>query len=543
MENDEIINKWRDSFAEDKETLKKLSKLNNLTDDSPFFSNLFFDSKKIIARLGIGYGKLNKLVINSLAYSFAEILKRRKMENDFIDVLVCSDGSPEIKSFLKNISDVLYSQKLVITAFKFYAGYDIKFVCRTIGRLKITAGIYIERSIYNNNIFNVFFIDHKGNYFGEEFFQEIKTEMSKHDIFSIKSQPSKVDFLSNNKVINDYTQKLLSLSNRKGDQRKVKVAISNYNNGVTKILQKILGNMDFNYIINNKINKGNIHQKKNRNDRTFNSFYKRDILFSKENKCDMLICPSKNGTELNLFVFNGRQVFHLDANEITLMFLNFFLIEVNISTKKLPNSYIGTDMPPIQSIKNLIKKYNLELSVSEDIKISNDKFLLFYWNQNSQFIFGENTIIEFGFYHLIIKFLEMINYYKTQRLTIPALRNILTKMYGSYKTHIIILDFDLSILYALLDNINNSLLNEKFPVENTIIFEHSTVLNENLIAKILLKNGVELLIKFNYLNKKIVIFIRLEDINNKIWSRDHISKNSFVKHLNSIIKKDLKHII
>ncbi len=543
MENDEIINKWKLSFAEDKDTLKKLSKLNNISTDNPFFSNLFFDSKKIIARLGIGYGKLNKLVINSIAYSFGEILKKMNDTKDFIDILVCSDGSPEIKPFLKNISDVFYAQKLVITAFKSYAGYDIKFICRTIGRLKISAGIYIERSIYNNNIFNVFFIDHKGNYFSEEFFQEMKNEMSKHDIFSINSQSSKVDFLSNNRVINDYTQKLLSLSNRKGDQKKIKIAISNYNNGVTNILQKILGNMDFNYIINNNINKGNVHQSKNRNERSFTSFYKRDIFFSKENKCDMLICPSKNGTELNLFVFNGRQVFYLDANEITLMFLNFFLIEVNISTKKLPNSYIGTDIPPIQSIKNLIKKYNLELSVSEDVKASDDKFLLFYWNQNSEFIFGENTIIEFGFYHLIVKFLEMINYYKTQRLTIPALRNILTKMYGSYKTHIIILNFDLTRLYSFLNNINNSLLNTKFPVENIVIFEHSTVLNENLIANILLKNGIELLVKFNYLNRKIVIFTRLEDVNSKIWSRDYISKNSFVKHLTSIIKKDLKHII
>jgi phosphomannomutase len=206
----------------------------------------------------------------------------------------------------------------------------------------------------------------------------MKKEIAKHDIFEIESQPAKVDFLSNHKVVNDYVQKLLSLSNRKGDQRKMKIAISNYNHGVTDILQKILGNMDFNYIINNKINEGNIHQKKHRNDKTFTKFYRKDISFSKENKCDMLICPSKNGTELNLFVFNGRQVFYLDANEITLMFLNFFLIEVNISTKKLPNSYIGTDISPIQSIKNLIKKYDLELSVSEDIVVHNDKFLLFY---------------------------------------------------------------------------------------------------------------------------------------------------------------------
>jgi phosphomannomutase len=328
--------------------------------------------------LGVGYGKLNKLVVNQIAYSFSRILRRRKKERQTIDVLVCSDGAPELKEFLKNISDVFYAQKQTVTAFKSYSGYDIKFVCRTINKLKITAGIYIERSIYNDNIFSIFFIDGNGNYFGEEFIEELKEDISKHDIFTIKSQTAKVDFLSNHRVVNDYVQKLLSLSNRKGDQRRTKIAISNYNNGVTDIIQKILGNMDFNYLINNKINKGNIHQSKNINDKVFTRFYRRDISFAKENKCDMLICPSKNGTELNLFVFNGRQVFHLDANEISLMFLNYFLIEVNISTKKLPNSYIGTDIPPIQSIQNLIKKYDLALSVSEDIKPDDDKFLLFY---------------------------------------------------------------------------------------------------------------------------------------------------------------------
>jgi hypothetical protein len=60
------------------------------------------------------------------------------------------------------------------------------------------------------------------------------------------------------------------------------------------------------------------------------------------------------------------------------------------------------------------------LSVSEDVDISDNKFLLFYWNQDSQFIFGENNLIEFGFHHLIIKFLEMINYYKTHLLPLKT---------------------------------------------------------------------------------------------------------------------------
>lgn len=540
MENHEIIEKWKLALIDDKTASRKLTKLTNLTDNHPFFTKLFFDSKKIIARLGLGYGKLNKLIIELIAYSFGEILKKNMNHGKPIDVLVCSDGSPEIKSFLKNISNVLFAQNLTITAFKSFAGYDKKFICRTINRLNLSAGIFIERSIYNNDIFNIYFIDSNGSDFNNKIIQEIKLEIDKHDIFAIASKPSNIDFISNNKIINDYIQKILSLSNRKGDQRKMKIAISNYNNGVTEILKKILGNMDFNYTINNNINNGNIHSKKTRNDKSFIKFYRRDLFFSKKNKCDMLICPSKNGSSLNLFVFNGRQVFYLDANEITLMFLNFFLININVGDKPLPHSYIGTDIPPIQSIKNLIKKYNLELSVTEDIKIPEGKFLLFYWDQNSHFIFGENRTTEFGFHHLIIRFLEMINYYKTQRLNIASQRNILTKMYGFYKTHIIILDFGIDKLYWFLDNINKSELNFKYPVENVVMFEHSSSLNENFIAKILLKNGEELLIKFNYLNKKIVIFIRMESDNNKIWNKGHLVKNVFISHVSSLIKKNLK---
>ncbi len=540
MQNDEILNKWKDGLIEDKKAVRKISKLTILSENDLFFAKLFFDSRKIIARLGIGYGKLNKLVISSIAYSFGEILKQNESDNKQIDILVCSDGSPEIKMFLQNIASVFTAQNLTTTAFKSYAGYDSKFIRRTIRKLEISAGIFIERSIYNDEIFNIFFIDSNGNYFNEAFIEKIKKEIDKHDIFEIDSKPAKVDFLSNNRIINDYIQKILTLSNRKGDQRKMKICISNYNNGVTEILKKTLGNMDFNYIINNKISPGNIHQKKKRNEKVFLNFFKRDISFAKKNKCDMLMCPSKNGSSLSMFIINGRQIFYLDANEITLMFLNFFLIELNINTKKLSNSYIGTDIPPIQSIKNLIKKYNLELSVSEEVKIIDDKFLLFFWNQDSQFIFGENNLIEFGFHHLIIKFLEMINYYKTQRLNISSQRNILAKMYGSYKTHIIIVNDELDKLYLFLEDIDRSHLNKKFPVENVIMFEHSNILNENLIAKILFKNEMELFIKFNYLNKKIIIITRIKNENYNIWNKYSNTKNTFVKNVNSLIKKGLK---
>ena len=542
MQIDEILNKWKEALIEDKKAIRKISKLTSLDKDDLFFAKLFFDSKKIIARIGIGYGKLNKLVVSLIAYSFGEILKKNKTTNKSIDILVCSDGSPEIKNFLKNIANVFAAQKLTTTAFKSYQGYDSKFIRRTIKKLEFNGGIFIERSIYNDEIFNIFFIDSNGNYFNEEFIEELKKEIDKHDIFKINYVPAKVDFLSNNLIINDYIQKILFLSNRKGDQRKMKICISNYNKGVTEILKKTLGNMDFNYVINNKISKGNIYQKKKRNEKIFLNFFRKDILFAKQNRCDMLVCPSKNGSSLNIFMISGRQTFYLDANEITLMFLNFFLIELNTNIKKLPNSYIGTDVPPIQSIKNLIKKYNLELSVSEDVDISDNKFLLFYWNQDSQFIFGENNLIEFGFHHLIIKFLEMINYYKTQRLNISSQRRILAKMYGSYQTQIIIIDNELNRLYSLLEDINKSELNNKFPIENVVIFKQNNVLNENLIAKILFKNETELFVKFNYLNKKIIIIIRFKNENHNIWHKYNNADKVFIKKINSLIKRDLKKI-
>ncbi|MGL5732966.1 MAG: hypothetical protein ACRCXE_02775 [Metamycoplasmataceae bacterium] len=539
MGNNEIINKWKSALVDDKNAIRKLSKIAELSDNDPFFAKLLFDSKKIVARIGVGYGKLNKLVAGIIAYSFANILKGYKINDKIIDVIVCSDGSPEIKSFINNIADVLAYEDVTVTAFKKFAGYDKKFVRRTINKLELSAGIFIERSIYNNDVFNIHFIDSTGNDFSDELLKNIETEINKNDIFSIKSKPAKIDFLSNNKLINDYIIKILSLSSRKGDQRKVKVTISNYNAGVTEILKKILGNMDFNYKINSHINKGNINIKKHRNDKSFINFYWRDIKFARKNKCDMLICPSRNGSALNLFIFNGRQVFHLDANEITLMFLNFFFIGINIDTKKIPNSYIGTDLPPIQNIKNLISKYNLELAISEDVKVIEDKFLLFYWNQNAQFIFGENYSTEFGFHHLIIRFLEMINYYKTQRLNLGSQRNVLAKMYGSYKTHTIILNYQLSRLYLFLDNINKSEFALKYPIEDVVRYEDLNILSENIIAKVILKTGEELLIKYNYINKKIVIFVRLENDNFKLWNKNHFTKNAFIKNITKLIKKSL----
>jgi nitric oxide reductase activation protein len=43
------------------------------------------------------------------------------------------------------------------------------------------------------------------------------------------------------------------------------------------------------------------------------------------------------------------------------------------------------------------------------------------------------------------------------------------------------------------------------------------------------------------MNKKILVFVRLEETVHKLWHRDGIIKNSFIKHLHTAIKKDLKH--
>jgi hypothetical protein len=110
----------------------------------------------------------------------------------------------------------------------------------------------------------------------------------------------------------------------------------------------------------------------------------------------------------------------------------------------------------------------------------------------------------------------MINYYKTQRLTIPSVRNVLSKMYGSYKTHIIVLDFEVNRLYKFMENINHTHFKNKFPIKSTALFNHSSVLNENLIAKISLKDGTDLFFKFNYMNKKILVFVRLEETVHKL---------------------------
>lgn len=543
MKNDELLNEWKNAFKDDKASLRKLMKLSNVDDDHPFFSKLFFDSKKIVSKIGLGYGKLNILTIKLIANSFANVLKEKNNEKSHIDILVCNDGAKETKHFLKNISEVFSAKKIAVTAFQSNVGYDKKFICRTVKKLELEAAIFIDRSTYNDEIFNIRFIDNKGFDFEEEMINLIKREIEEYNVFDIKSAPAKIDYLSNSRIVNDYVEKILSLSSRKGDQRKIKIAVSNYNEGVTEILKKILGNMDFNYIINKNItNKININQKSKRNEKTYINYFRKDINFARKNKSSLLICPSKNGSELNLFVFNGRQVVYLDANEITLMFLNFFLIEMNIDNKKLNNFYIGTDIAPIKSIKNLINKYNLELIVSEDIKLPKDKYLLFYWNQNSQFIFGGNKIIEFGFHHLVVRFLEMLNYYKTQRLNIISQRNILIKMYGNYKTHVMILNHDLSELHSWLLNVKDSWINERYPIENIVMFQNIKHFGENMIAKIILKSGVELFIKFNYLNRRVVIFLRTKGDDSRIWTKDYMIRNSNIKNLSFAIRKDIKRI-
>ncbi|MGL4343396.1 MAG: hypothetical protein ACRCRZ_02445 [Metamycoplasmataceae bacterium] len=527
------IDNWKKQFPNEKNFFKKLLK-NNLDEKNPFFQKIELKDNYFISEIGIGYNRFNKLTIKSMAKSFIEL-----MDNKNIDILLANDST--LSTFLlKEIASFLSSQNIKITAFKNFTNFDKKFTCKIVTKLSLDAAIFIETNTFDNKLFNLYFINNLGENFDHSFLEKLIKKTYQNDLFSITNKNIfNIDFLSNTKIIDEYVSKVLSIETRVNDQKKIKISIVNYNEGLTLILKKIFGKMDYFYIIDNKIKNKSFYQKNKKNHEKI--FFKKNILNAKRKGCDLLIASLPNSTQLFLFYIHKNTVIQLNSENLSLIFINQFISDLKRNNSNISNSYISTDILPSDPILKVIKKYNLKLFLHDYPLLNNNEYLLYHWNSNDQYVFGENKIIDYSFHHLIVKILEILNYFKTQKTNVFNEQKKLFKIYGNYERIKFYFFNDPNKTISYFKSIFETKKIKKIKIKKIIFNNVTNFLDEEYkLITIELFNGIILTIKYNtVLRKNIFIYKILND--NSILLSNFNKSNNYKKCLKitKIISKEI----
>lgn len=201
-----------------------------------------------------------------------------------------------------------------------------------------------------------------------------------------------------------------------------------------------------------------------------------------------------------LFSIYKARVVYLDSDLLSLIFLNNFYNELSINFQKLSSVFISSNNKPNSNMNKLIHKYKIPFKTITNNDFLVDNFLLFFWNDYNQFVFGEKLNQGFSIYHLIIKIVSIVNYYNVQYGSIYKLLDVLKKMYGS---------FDIKERFAI--NLNEEEFKNKFANLWPNLVWDSTVINsdkeiiENQLWEIKIDNNITWNVKFNKINNKIFL--------------------------------------
>ena len=535
MNQAEIIIKWKKYFENNKLILKELIKYENINlIETNFLSPCLIIDQHICAPWGVGLNKINTLTVRNFLLTLVKNIEDLQ-ENDLI--FIASDGTQKSDQLIKELALVKLEKGSFVT-FENFEGFDKKFVSETIKKIKAKCGFFLQSSIYDHNLIDVFFIDEFGENYDQEFVEKINQNALNNDYFDIPLN-EKLDlfFVENDKMVKIFVDKIEQLYTRKLSTNKTKITISNHNQGVTKILAKLLGHLDYSYVINNNVRPKNLFLSKTIDDREVELVYQKEIKFARKNRSNILVSFNQNGSRLMIFLIKRNNVVYLNQNLISLIFLNNFFNNLFLNNKKLTKSSIASDYDPLPSIVNLINKYEIDFNISKNISYDSQNYLLFYWNTYNQFIFGEKRNVEFSIYNILIKLLEILNFAILQTEGIQNLIANIHMMYGHYLQIDAINDISLNNLNLKINKIASDEKKwSEYKIKNIENFDTSKNHSEEILWKIIFRSNDKFLIKYNHLINKAIITYHFLVPPKKLFSN---YKYFYVYEFKKILKKIL----
>lgn len=496
-----------------KKEIKKCKKNEILLNN--FFKDLKCSNEYIYGDYGVGYNKINFITIKQII----DILTENNWDSKKY-FLISYDGNELIKNIIELLNKY-NDKKIKFLTFSNYEGVDKKFFSFIKRKLNIEKSIYISKSIYKSNTFNIT-IWNSDEKLKNNKLNEIINKLSENKkIYFEKTINDEMNFLNNDLIMKIFVDNISKISYEKKSLSNLKIAISNRSENVTKILTKLLGFKNFSYVINNKPKNKDISlydKKKYCNDFLIKKYFKSEINFAKRKKANLLISFNKEGSQLYLFLINKKNVLFLNSNKIVLYFLDDFYKNLEFDNKKIENVYISTNENPNDNILKLIEKYKIDFKKIENCDFISNDYLLIYWNNYNQIIFGEKINDEFSIYHIIVKLLFIIDYYFNQYNSLLPLINNIEKKYEKMKSEFVL--FTKKDFHKIVES-----LNEESDFSNIKINNYENVVSDEInICEFIYKKKYKTKIKHNNITNKTIICFYENEINNYLKNKIKIIK-------------------
>ena len=528
MDSKAELLKWQKYFEDHKVIAKELTKYQDIDlSATNFFHPCQVINKRICAEIGVGLNKINSLTVRNFLALLVEYVHNLE-EQDLI--LLAADGSEEAQELIKAATH-LKLNKGQFVVFENFEAFDKKFVGETIKRIKAKCGFFIQSSIYDAKLVEIFFLNYMGEYYDDEFVNKINQNAIENDYFNLElTNEPELYYIENDKMIKIFVDKIQQLYTKRLSTKLTKIAISNHNAGVTKILAKLVGHLDYAYVINPQPKKQHFFESKILDDHEIKSLYKKEIRFARKNRCNILITFDQSGSQLLIFLLQRKNIIFLNENLIALIFLHNFYNNLFLANKKLAKSSIASDCPPMQSVANLISKYKLEFHVIDQVVYDPQNYMLFYWNSYHQFIFGEKRNVHFGIYNTTIKLLEIINFALLQNGGLQHLIGNINMMYDPFVQIQWISDLNFHHLEQKINAlIKQPQLHELYKINFIKAYSETSKNEEQLLWTIAFANHNQLIIRQNILVDKIILAYRFQAGSKKLfwnykWQRREAKK-------------------
>lgn len=534
--DDDILIQWKDYFQNDKEILKELQKLESVKlSETDFLSNFLVINNKIVAKRGIGLNKINALSLRALVYFFIQ----ENFTNDDKLFFVSYDGNLEIKKMIKSLN-FLNLQNYGLITLNDYKSIDKKMINEIFKKIKLSGGMYIQESIYESDLFEIYFFNKDGELINHEIISNFVKNIYWKNFFDIPlKNDEEILFIDYEPLIKMFVKKVVSLYTKKNNTNKTKVVISNHNNFACEIVSKILGNLDFSYVVNDNPSRKNIFAFKKINDKKIRKIFFDEINFAKRKKANVLISFDKSGSQLFCFLKIKNNFVFINENIISLMINHHFFNNLILNKIKLTNFYIQSNNLLSNNMQNLVQKFSIPFELKNDLELDKHSYMLYYWNSYYQFAFGEKHNSFFTIYHIFVKLLEIINIYNSQFGSVQGHLRDLKIMYGNTNQKIFITNVLKSKLINKIKEIqknDNKILLDEFGIKSIKMYndiEHidQFLYDEVLIFNLELNDNSSLMIKWNSILNKIIFIIR-----------DENKKNTLQKFID-LFKKNKQNII
>lgn len=516
MNQVELLLKWKRYFETNKTMLKELAKYDNVNlGETNFLNPCLVIDQRICAAWGAGLNKINTLTVRNFVFTLVNQIVNLEAQDL---IFIASDGSLRCQQLVRDLAH-LALERGEFVSFENFAGFDKKFVTEAIRKVNAKVGIFIQTSIYDPELIDVFFLNYLGENYETDFVEKIVQNSLANDYFSIPLRgQADIYYVENDKMIKLFVDKIEQLYTKRLNTKKTKIALSNHNPGVTQVLAKLLGHLDYAYVINDNVRPKHMFAHKLLSDHEFLRLYRREIRFAKQRRCNILLTGDTNGSRLLIFLLKRNNVIFLNQNLTTLVFLHNFFNNLFLANKKLAKSWIAADTTPIKSITNLITKYHIDFNVTSKLVHDPQNYLLFYWNDYNQFIFGEKRNVTFGIYNLFIKLLEILNFAILQTGGLQNLVSNINTMYGHFVQIQVVSDFTLQHVQARINHlVVNPDIRDKYQIRAVERNQSESQNEEQLLWSLVLKKTDQLLVKYNYLLDKVIMIYRFEVTQKKFF--------------------------